>query len=194
MYPNRMMVSCRAVTLCLSFLAMSVVLVASGDVADAKYKQPGCAKFAKQIKKAKRAKAKAKNPVAKKAAHNRLQASRKKLKTCKANRRVYGMLKNKMIAGTRADDVYVDSVYCANGAFSSNGGESFYRGGWRVENARIRGKNLTAIVRGRVNGGFYVTAVARRGKQWKVGWESFGAARDLGDAALTNARAVCRGA
>ncbi|HRV59550.1 MAG TPA: hypothetical protein P5138_02885 [Solirubrobacterales bacterium] len=159
-------------------VAITVSLFMVESPAEARWKQPGCTKFSKQIRTAN-------TPAAKRAA-------RKRLAKCKVNRRVYGILKNKMIAGTRADGVYVDSVYCANGSFSYDGGESFVKKGWRVENARIRGRNITAIVRGKIKGGSYVTAVARRGSQWKVGWESFGQARDLGDAELTNARALCR--
>lgn len=160
-------------------LAAAVAFVGfAPSPAEAKMKQPGCAKFGKQLRKAKK-------PAAK-------RAIKKRLATCKANRRVYGILKNKMIAGTRADGIYVDSVYCANGSYSTDGGSTFEKKGWRVENARIRGRNITAIVRGKLKGGSYVTAVARRGSQWKVGWESFGTGRDFGDAELTNARAICR--
>lgn len=175
---NRLMISLRPVTLVVAALMVGIAWLAVGSPAEAKLKQPGCAKFTKQVRKAKK-------PAAKRAAKQRLKA-------CKANRRVYGMLKNRMIAGTRADGHTVDNVYCASGAWSSDGGSTFSRTGWRVENAEIRGRNVTAIVRSKVSGGFHVVAVARRGSQWQVGWEYFGEARDLGDATLTDARAACR--
>lgn len=170
----------RPAVLGVTIAMVGIAWLAMATPAGSKLRQPGCARFAKQVRKAKK-------PAARRAA-------KKRLRKCRAARRVRRMLKNRMIAGTRADGVSVASVYCASGAWSADGGTTFSRTGWRVENARFNGRNLTAIVKGKVKDGFYVTAVARRGKQWKVGWESSGRARDLGDAELTGARAACRGA
>jgi hypothetical protein len=169
---KRMTVNLGPVTLTAVILLAGIAWLGMERSAQAKYKQPGCAKFAKQVKTAK-------SPAAK-----------QRLKSCKANRRVYGMLKNKKLAGTRSDGITVEAIYCASGVVFLGGGV-YTRKGWRVENARIKGKNLTAVVRAKVSGGTFVIGTARHGKQWKIGTEAFGKVRDLGKAELTDARAEC---
>ncbi len=86
--------------------AVTGILAFGHDQAQAKFKQPGCAKFNKKIKKAKG-----------KTAKKRLKL---KSKQCKANRKVYNQVKNSRFVGARSDGEPVDLIFCANGKLADD--------------------------------------------------------------------------
>jgi hypothetical protein len=172
-------------------VALTGVLALSPGQAQAKFKQPGCAKFKKQMKKT--------NSKAKK------QRLKRKLKQCKKNRKVYDQVKNSRFTGAREDGLPVDIILCANGKFADDPDSQFgetYRKGWRITDARIRGKNFTAtyeafISRSKIGNTqqFQIAtragSLAKKNGKWQSGTESFGVPDNLGDVTKTNARKEC---
>ncbi len=149
------------------------------DSASAKLKQPACGKFQKQVKKSKGLKK---------------RVAKQKLKQCKNDRLVYGQVKNSHFVGARADGVAIDDVYCANGSWQSDVtlGTTPNKTGWRITDAKVRNaKNYTAVIAGKVKGGFHVIAIKRKGSQWFGGWEYFGEMRDPGRVEKKSGRALC---
>lgn len=178
--------------LCLGVaVGLTGLLPVAGGSAQAKYKQPGCAKF----KKKKQAKGKAKK--------QRLQ---RKFKQCQANRKVYNQVKDSRFVGTRESGFTVDIILCANGKFADDYGSDFeqiYNKGWRITDARIKGKNFTAayealISKSKVGNtnqiqvGTRAGAIVRRNGKWQSGSESFGRPDDIGDMTRTSAKKECR--
>ncbi len=174
-------------------VALTGILAAGASQAEAKFKQPGCAKFKKKMKKAKG-----------KTAKKRLK---QKLKQCRANRKVYNQVKNSRFTGARSDGEPVDLIFCANGKLADDPDSQFgtvYRKGWRITDARVRGKNFTAVYealisKSKVGSTNQVQIAARTGSlvrkkgKWQSGSESFGRPDLLGDVKKTNAKKECRG-
>lgn len=163
-------------------VAYAGLLTTGAPVAQAKFKQPGCAKFAKQKKKAK---GKAKKRRAK-----------SKLKHCKANRKVYNQVKDSRFVGTREDGEPVDIILCANGKFADDYGssvEQIYKKGWRITDARVKGKNFTAVYYAKIDatGGRIGSLVKKAGK-WQSGAENSGKPYLAGDVEKTGAKKECR--
>lgn len=169
--------------LCLAFAVglAGLTSIASGS-AQAKFKQPGCAKFAKQKKKAKNG--------AKK------QRAKSKLKQCKANRKVYNQVKDSRFVGAREDGEPVDIILCANGKFADDLDSQFgqiYKKGWRITDARVKGKNFTAAYFAKIDAtGGRVGSLVRKNGKWQSGTEDFGVPDDLGDVTKTSAKKECR--
>lgn len=173
-------------------VALTGVFAFGPTVAEAKYKQPGCAKFKKKMKKAKG-----------KAAKQRLKH---KFKQCKANRMVYNQVKDSRFVGAREDGEPVDIILCASGKFADDLGSQYgavYKKGWRITNARVGGKNFTAtyealIEKSRIGKTKQFQIATRSGSlakkkgKWQSGTESFGDPDKLGDVTKTNARKECR--
>lgn len=161
-------------------IACAVAIMSIGpEPAAAKLKQPACGKFQKQVKKSKGAKK---------------RAAKQRLKQCKDDRLVYGQVKGSHFVGVRADGVAIDHVYCANGSWQSDVARDTKpnRTGWRVTDAKVRSpKRFTAVIEGKIKGGFHVIAIQRKGNQWLGGWEYFGEIRDPGNVEKENARALC---
>ncbi len=172
--------------------AVTGILAFGHDQAQAKFKQPGCSKFSKKIKKAKG-----------KAAKKRLKL---KSKQCRANRKVYSQVKNSRFVGARSDGEPVDLIFCANGKVADDLGspfESIYRKGWRITDARFRGKNFTAAYDALISkspigntGSFQIGtrsgSLAKKNGKWQSGSDSFGDPTLLGDVKKSNARKECR--
>lgn len=166
--------------LCVALAALAVAFLAAGaDTAAAKLKQPACGKLQKQAKKAKGAKK---------------RAAKRRLKQCKDDRMVYGQVKNSHFSGYRADGVQIDDLYCANGSWQADVGlgAAPRKTGWRVTDAKVRSKKrFTAVIEGKVPGGFHVIAIQRKGAKWLGGWEYFGEIRDPGAIEKRNGRSLC---
>lgn len=173
-------------------VALTGVFALGPGEAQAKYKQPGCAKFKKKMKKAKS-----------KAAKQRLK---RKFKQCQANRKVYNQVKDSRFTGAREDGLPVDIMLCANGKLADDPDSQFgtvYKKGWRITDAKIRGKNFTAVYEAlistsKVGNSKQVQVATRSGSlakkkgKWQSGTESFGQPDLLGDVTKTNARKQCR--
>ncbi len=178
-------------------LVLAIAVLLTGALAlgpgqaQAKFKQPGCAKFKKQVKKA--------NSKAKK------QRLKRKFKQCKKNRKVYNQVKNSRFVGAREDGEPVDLIFCANGKVVDDPGSPFeqvYRKGWRITDAKVRGKNFTATYEafiskskiGNTNQFQIATragSLAKKKGKWQSGTESFGVPDNLGDVKKTNAKKQC---
>ncbi len=173
-------------------IALTGTLAAGAGQAEAKFKQTGCAKFKKKMKKA--------NGKAKK------QKMKRKFKQCKKNRKVYNQVKNSRFVGARSDGEPVDLIFCANGKLADDYGSQFeqiYRKGWRITDAKVRGKNFTATYEAFISkskvGSTGLTQIATRAGslakkkgKWQSGTESFGVPDNLGDVKRTNAKKECR--
>jgi hypothetical protein len=173
-------------------VALAGGLALGTTAAEAKFKQPGCAKFKKKIKKAKS-----------KAAKKKLK---RKFRQCRANRTVYNQVKNSRFVGAREDGEPVDLIFCANGKMADDLDSPFgevYRKGWRITDARIRGKNFTAVYealisKSKVGSTQQVQIATRAGSlakkrgKWQSGTESFGRPDLLGDVTKTSAKKECR--
>jgi hypothetical protein len=173
-------------------VAVAGLATSGTSVAGAKFKQPGCSKFAKQKKKAK---GKAKK-----------QRAKSKLKQCKANRKAYNQVKDSRFVGTRSDGEPVDIILCANGKFADDYGssvEQIYRKGWRITDARVKGKNFTAayealIEKSPVGNTGQTQVAARTGSlvkkngKWQSGAENSGKPYLAGDVEKTDAKKECR--
>lgn len=173
-------------------VALTGIFAAGAGEAQAEFKQPGCAKFKKGMRKAK---SKAKK-----------QRLKRKFKQCKANRTVYNQVKDSRFTGAREDGEPVDIILCANGKFADDPDSQFgtvYRKGWRITDAKIRGKNFTAtyealISKSKVGNTNQVQVATRIGSlakkrgKWQSGTESSGRPDLLGDVKKTGARKQCR--
>ncbi len=173
-------------------IAVTGMLALDPGQAQAKFKQPGCSKFKKKMKKTK-SKAKKKQ-------------LKRKFKQCKANRKVYNQVKDSRFVGARSDGEPVDLIFCANGKVADDLGSQFeniYRKGWRITDARIRGKNFTAAYDALISrspigntGSFQVGtrsgSLAKKNGKWQSGSDSFGDPTLLGDVKKTNAKKECR--
>ena len=173
-------------------VALTGVLAFGPTAAEAKFKQPGCAKFKKKIQKAKS-----------KAATQRLKY---KLKQCEANRKVYNQVKDSRFVGAREDGEPVDLILCANGRFADDLDGTYgevYKKGWRIVDARVRGKNFSGtyealISKSKIGNtnqiqiGVRTGSLVRKKGKWQSGSESFGEPTRLGDVTRTNAKKVCR--
>lgn len=162
-------------------LGLAGVLSLAGGTAQAKVKQPGCAKFAKQKRKAKNG--------------DQKRRAKSKLKQCRANAKVYNQVKNSRYVGARSDGEPVDLIFCANGKFADDLGSSIeriYGKGWRITDARVKGKNFTAVHEVPEKGGFRIGSLVRRNGKWQSGSENSGESDLLGDVTRTNATKECR--
>lgn len=160
--------------------------------AQAKFKQQGCAKIKKKMKQAK--------------SKEKKQRLKRKLKQCKANLKVYNQVRNSRFVGARSDGEPVDLIFCANGKVADDLGspfESIYRKGWRITDAKFRGKNFTAAYDALISkspigntGSFAIGtrsgSLAKKNGKWQSGSDSFGEPTLLGDVKKTNARKECR--
>lgn len=170
----------------LSTVALAIALIAAAAVAPsqasaaAKFKQPACGKYKKQVRKSSGAKK---------------RAAKRNLKQCKADRLVYRQVRNFRFTGVRADGVDVDILYCANGKWQDDVADGGVVGtrGWRVVDAKVRrkGAGFSAVVEAWVPGGTRVQGLIRNGDGWQVGYESGGEVQSPGDAERTSARAAC---
>ncbi len=181
-----------AVFLTVIAVALTGVFAFGSTAAEAKFKQPGCAKFKKKMKKAKS-----------KAAKQRLK---RKSKQCKANRKVYNQVKDSRFVGAREDGEPVDIILCANGKFADDLDSQYgqvYTKGWRITDAKVRGKNFTAVYEALISKskigdtnqiqiGMRAGSLAKKNGKWQSGTESFGVPDDLGDVKKTNAKKECR--
>ena len=143
----------------------------------------------------KKAKSKAKKPRLK-----------RKSKQCKANRTVYNQVKDSRFTGAREHGEPVDIILCANAKFADDPDGQFgtvCRKGWRITDAKIRGKNFTAtyealISKSKVGNTNQVRIATRIGSlakkrgKWRSGTESSGRPDLLGDVKKTGARKQCR--
>lgn len=172
-----------ALAACLT-AALLLALAATGAVADAsaalKYKQPACGKFQKQVRNATGAKK---------------RTAKAKLKQCQANATVYKQVRDSHFYGYRADDVKIDTLYCANGKWQDDVGDSGDVGtsGWRIVDAKVSkgGKQFTAVIEAWIPGGKHVQGIIRNDAAWQVGWEFNGAINDAGPVEKRDARAAC---
>lgn len=176
--------------LSLAFAIALAGLIASGSgTARANFKQPGCAKFKKKLKRTRGKAGKAR--------------VRRALKQCKANRKVYNQLRDFRFVGTREDGEPVDLLFCSNGLFADKLDSTYgeiYRKGWRIRDAKFKGKNFTAVyealigrskVGGRVQISTRAGSLARKNGKWQSGTESFGVPGLLGDVTRTKAKKDC---
>jgi hypothetical protein len=157
-----------------------VLAAPSAASAKLKFKQPSCGKFQKKVNKTTGAKK---------------RAAKQSLKQCKANMQVYKQVRNSHFAGTRADGVEVDILYCGNGKWQDDvesGGE-VGTSGWRIVDAKVRkgGAKFTAVVEAWIPGGTRVQGLIRDGAEWQVGYGFAGKVHAPGHAEKTNARAAC---
>jgi hypothetical protein len=167
-------------------VALAGLFAAGAPGAQAKFKQPGCAKFKKKVRKA--------NSKAKK------KRAKRQLKQCKADRKVYNQVKDSRFVGNRSDGEPVDIILCANGKFVDDYDSSFedvYRKGWRITDARVKGKNFTATYEaliGRTSNQVSTRAgsLIRKNGSWQSGAESFGKPYLEGDVKKTDATKICR--
>lgn len=181
-------ISGRAVVACALVAALTLVgvLAFGASSASAKYRQPGCAAFAKQVRKAKTATQK--------------RAARTRLRRCSVNRRVYNRVKDGRYVGVRADGEPIDITLCANGKFADAYGTPYQdvgRRGWKITRAGVRGKYFTAAFAGSLGGGGIGIAERVGGLKfnkagWHVGIESLGRLTDFGPARRYKARGICR--
>lgn len=114
-------------------IGMVGIMAIESTPAQAKFKQPACAKFKKKQRKAKS-----------KSARQRFAA---RFRHCKANRRVYRRVRNSQFVGAQGDGDPVNMVFCANGKLIDDYGtpsQRIYRKGWRIVDARIKGRNFNA--------------------------------------------------
>ena len=104
-------------------------------------------------------------------------------------RKATKMIKNGHYVGYRGDGQSIDAIYCANGKFYSNTGGGISQGkGWKVKKAKFGKGGLVAFV----GKGSFTEAIAKKGKQWQVGYEYFGKAEALGDVERTDAKKECK--
>jgi hypothetical protein len=170
-------------------VALTGILALGPAAAQAKFKQPGCAKFKKKMKKTKG-----------KAGKQRLKY---RFKQCKADRKVYNQVKDSRFVGFREDGEPVDIILCANGKFADDLDSQYgqvYTKGWRITDAKVRGKNFTAVyeaLEGTAKVGnteqiqIFTRAgsLARKNGQWQSGTSDLGL---LGDVTRTSAKKECR--
>lgn len=167
-------------------VALAGLFAAGAPMAQAKFKQPGCAKFKKKVSKA--------NSKAKK------KRAKLQLKQCKANRKVYNQVKDSRFVGARSDGEPVDIILCANGKFVDDYDSAFediYRKGWRITDARVKGKNFTAAYEALIEKtssqvSTRAGSLLRRNGNWQSGAESFGEPYLEGDVKKTDATKICR--
>ncbi len=163
-------------------------LLAMGEAtANAKYRQPGCAKFAKQVRKAK--------------SGNQKLRAKSNLKQCKANRKAYSQVKNSRFVGFRSDGEPIDLIFCANGRVAEDIDSEFgevYKKGWRITGARFRGKNFTAIYEALISQtktqvSTRAGSLAKKNGKWQsgIGSATFTEPDRLGDVTKTNAKKEC---
>jgi hypothetical protein len=167
-------------------LTVAGVGVFGASNASAKYRQPGCASYAKQVRKAKTGAQK--------------RRARARLRRCSVNRRVYNRVKDGRYVGVRADGEPIDITLCANGKFADDYGSEFQdvgRLGWKITRANAKGRYFTAGFAGRLPGGGIGIAERVGGLRfnksgWQVGIESLGRLTEFGPARRYNARGICR--
>lgn len=171
-----------ALAACLRAALLAAGATAAIDDASAalKYKQPACGKFQKQARNSTGAKK---------------RTAKAKLKQCQADAAVYKQVRNSHFVGYRADDVKVDTLFCANGKWQDDveDGGDVGTSGWRIVNAKVSkdGRQFTAVVEAWIPGGKHVQGIVRNGDAWQVGWEFNGQINDPGPVEKRDARAAC---
>lgn len=167
-------------------LALVGVLALGAETASAKYRQPGCAAYAKQVRKAKTG---AKKRVA-----------RARLRRCSVNRRVYNRVKDGRYVGVREDGQSIDITLCANGKFADGYGTPYQdvgRRGWKITASAAKGKYFTAVFAGFLGSagigiGERVGGLKFTKAGWKVGTDKLSRLGEYGPARRYNARGICR--
>ncbi|MBK8294409.1 MAG: hypothetical protein IPK93_06415 [Solirubrobacterales bacterium] len=167
-------------------IALTGMLAIGSTSAEAKFKQAGCAKFKKKLKKAK---------------GNKKLRLKYKLKECKANRKAYNQIKNSRFVGFRSDGLPVDIILCANGRFADDygtGSGEVYKKGWRITGAKFRGKNFTAVYEAldsqtKTQISTRAGSLAKKKGKWQsgIGSSNFTEPERLGDVTKTNAKKIC---
>lgn len=160
-------------------LLIVAILIPAGS-AEAKYKQPACAKFAKKVKQSK---------------GGAKRVAKLRLKACKANRKVYNRVKNSRFTGTRSDGEPIDIVLCANGIVADDPDSEFgqtFRDGWRIDFSKVKGRYFEAGFAAKIDGGERVGALKLDKSGWQVGTYSLDRLTDFGPAERTDAKALCR--
>lgn len=117
-----------------------------------------------------------------------------KKKKKKAIKKATKALRDGQYVGARGDGELVDWTFCKNGKYymESTGyyGTGISKGkGWKIGKAKQTKRGWWAILNGK--GGLSV-AMAKYGKQWKVGISSFDMPTELGNVKRTNARKLCK--
>lgn len=165
-------------------IAFTLVVVAtltlSAGAAEAKYGQPTCGKFAKQVKKAK---------------GDKKRLAKFRLKACKDNRKAYNRIKDSRFVGTRSDGVAIDITLCANGKVADDVDSEFgrvTRDGWRIDVSKVKGRYFEAGFAAKIEGGERVGALKFYRTGWQVGTYSLGTLSDFGVAKRTDAKQLCR--
>ena len=160
-------------------LIAALTLIPAGS-AEAKYKQPTCGKFVKKVKQSKGA---------------AKRAAKRRLKNCETTRKVYNRVKDSRFTGTRADGVTEDIVLCANGTVADDPDSEFgqtFRGGWRIDVAKTKGRFFQAGFAAKIDGGERVGALKFDRSGWQVGIYGLDGLTDFGPAERTDARELCR--
>jgi hypothetical protein len=174
------------VTVLAAAVASVGILAFGAGSAPAKYRQPGCAGFAKQVRKAKTG--------------ARKRVARARLRRCSVNRRVYNRVKDGRYVGVREDGEPIDITLCANGKFADNYGSPFQdvgRRGWKITASVAKGKYFTAVFAGSLGSagigiGERIGGLKFTGAGWKVGIDKLGRQGEYGPARRYNARGICR--
>lgn len=119
------------------------------------------------------------------------RVSKKKQK--RLNKRAKKAIRNGRYIGTRGDGQSVDATFCRNGRYEVNVGGGISKGKrWSVKNAKFNKRGFTAIIRSKVQGGFFSVAIGRLRGQWKFGIEYFGKPSQFGNVQRSKAGARCR--
>ncbi|MCO5315326.1 MAG: hypothetical protein M9938_04065 [Solirubrobacterales bacterium] len=169
------------------------LLTGGASPAAAKWTQPTCGKFQKQIRQAQKKVRKTKGQ-AKKKARNQLKAAKYKQRTCANNRMIWNQVKNsRFVGGLFGDGSSTDDTYCANGKWRT--GSQVWKTGWMITDSKVKNsRNFVAMLRGNIGAGptsYYRIGVVRKGNSWELGWMSFDQLQQSGPAVKTDARAEC---
>lgn len=186
----------RAWLLLVAAAGLTLFLLTGGtDTAAAKWSQPTCGKFKKQVKQAQKRVRQAKGS-AKSAARHQLRAAKYRQKQCADNRLVWNQVKDShIVGGTDYVGTPSDDVWCANGKWRT--GTIVHTTGWRITDARVRNrKNFTAAIAGSLGKAgigiaTYERGIVRKGGKWEYGIISFGVIEKSAPATLTNAKSIC---
>lgn len=166
-------------------LALGMLVAGPETATAAKWKQPACGKFKKQVKKAQKLVRKARTGTQKSKARNRLKRAKSGQKLCESNRKAYAVIKNGSYESVDDSGMVLRTVtetFCASGRW--NDSWRWRNTGWKITNSRFRSKtNFAAVVEGLIarkkmlDGTPYLQlhriALVRKGNSWTRGVVSF---------------------
>ncbi len=184
-------------------LGLSLLGVGSGTATAAKWKQPTCGKFKKQIKTTQKQAKKAKTAAQKRRAQAGTKRARGGLTKCQDNRKAYAQIKNASYESVDDSGLFLFTVtetFCSTGRWSDS--DEWRNTGWRVTNSRFKNeKNFSAVVEGFIShqktmdGTPYMTlhriALVREGDNWTRGTVSFDDLSTLANERPTTRKPAC---